>query len=92
MYFAATRSAAVSGNVTNEAVCDISFDTGGKIASAFNTNFNSGSAGAVATFNTSITSENNKLTIGVRLAATATDLTNTNGYFTVPVRLNINAY
>lgn len=89
VYFNGVRSTPVSGNVANEEVVTISFDMGNKIASAYNTNFSSGSEGAVATYSTEVSRSGNTLSITIKLCATATDLTNSNAYFILPVKLNI---
>ena len=93
VYFSATRSAAVSGNITNEDVVIITINTGGKVGNVFTTAVNTSSTGGNAswTFNATSTS-GNITTVTVRLAAVQQSGTEFNAIALMPVRINPSAY
>ncbi|MBE6782979.1 MAG: hypothetical protein E7536_03090 [Ruminococcaceae bacterium] len=99
-YFLYRSSDTGDGNLVNEEVCTITFNHGGKVKSAYNTSFSSGSTGSVATFGTSgmtkvkdaSGNETDSITFKVNLAATGGAAKSFSGFFFVPVTLNLNNY
>lgn len=89
VYFAATRAGAAEGNITNEKVCTLTINTGGKITAAFAVGFSSANVGGVAAFSAAPSMSGDVLTLTITLAATATAVTDTNAYFVVPVLLDL---
>lgn len=92
-YFKATRSAAISGNITNQDIATFTVNHGGRIAQCLAMNFTNGASGGMAShlFNDPSISGNN-LTFKVRISAVAQSTTTTNGYAVLPVRLNTSYY
>lgn len=90
--FSASRSSETSGNITNEDVCTIEINHGGKIASIYNVSFSGGSSGGNSQFITTVSSSSEVATITVRLAAVAQSSSTFNAYFIVPVSLNLEAF
>lgn len=89
----ATRASAISGNITNEKVCSVTINHGGKIKNFYGVSFVSGGGGAVTsmyTTNTSISSTH--LSFDIYIAATATSSTETSGFFVAPITLNLDKF
>jgi hypothetical protein len=73
MYATFTRSSDVSvGDITNENVCTVTFDTGGRVAVAQNTGFIATTAGGVTAFSTNGTTvdSDGNVTTTIKLNAT----------------------
>lgn len=81
----ATRSTAVSGNITNETIATLKISTGGRISEALNVSFCSGASGPVASMYTTSSISGNTLTVEIGLGATSGSLTDTSAYFIMPV-------
>lgn len=91
--FTATRAKAATGNITNEEVVSLDIQTGGKINAFYNTSFCSGGTGPTATFATGGSTQSDSLTLTINLAAIGPgNLTQTNAYFSLPVKINLDAY
>ena len=94
-YFKITRSATLTGNITNEKICTLTISHGGKLKNMYDGGITTGSAGAVNAYymsNVQWDNTNNKVSFDVYLAATATGYVDMSGMFTVPVVINLNAY
>ena len=93
VYFAGTRSAAVSGNITNEDVVTITIDTGGKVVNAFTATVNSSSTGGNASWQFNADSiSGGVVTITVRLSAVAQSGKEFNAIALMPIRIDPNKY
>ena len=94
-YFKITRSAILTGNVTNEKICTLTINHGGKLKNMYDGGITTGSAGAVNSYymsNVKWDNTNNVVSFDVYLAATATGYVDMSGMFTVPVVINLSAY
>ena len=94
-YFKATRSAAATGNITNEKICTLTINHGGKLKNMYDGGITPSSAGPVASYymsNVVWDNANNKVSFDVMLAAVATSYADFSGMFTIPVVINLNAY
>lgn len=93
VWFNVTRKTATgTGDITNETICTLSVNHGGKIKSSYNVGYINGSSGAVSSFTTSTSTGSEILTITLALAATTAASTNFAGYFVIPVSLNLDKY
>lgn len=89
----ATRSSAVSGNITNEKVATFKIEHGGKIKGIMNASFSNGGIGPVASFyTTNVVDADTYSTFDVYLTATSGDLDETSALFTLVVPINLEAY
>lgn len=93
-YFKITRSATLTGNVTNEKICTLTISHGGKLKNMYDGGITTGSAGAVNSYYMSNVKWNtdNTVSFDIYLGATATGYVDMSGMFTVPVVINLNAY
>ncbi len=93
-YFNATRSSATdSGNINNEEILTATITHNGKVRVLYNTSFNNGSIGTVATLYTTDNIVNDSdLSFKIVLAATGGTLSQLNGFVTLPVSINTKAY
>ena len=88
------RTAELTGNdVTNEKICTITINHGGKIANTYHTTFCNGSSGGIAQFYTTNSSKPsaNELKFDIYLGAIGGTFKQYNTYFILPVTLNLDA-
>lgn len=90
----ATRSAALAaGNFTNETVCTVDIDHGGKLENLYRVSFNTSTSGGVATLDCQASKVNdNVVRITINLCAAAQSLTEFNAYFAMPCTIITKAY
>jgi hypothetical protein len=93
-YMTAKRSSVSgAGNIANENVCNVKFNTGGKVTGYGSVAFSSGSAGGLATFQMMDTALNgNEAEFNISLCATGTAGDEWNSYFVIPCTIDINKY
>lgn len=94
LYVYATRSAAISGNVTNECVATLKITDNGKLSNFYNVTATNGSTGSVCSLYTGnlARDDDNVINIDIYIAATATSTTSFNSYINLPVKLNADAF
>lgn len=92
LYFSATRTSAISGNIKNEIVCTYTINHGGKIAGAFNVGFTGAGTGGNAQYSTDVTVGSETITIPITLGAVAQDTSSFNAFAVVPIVLNFEAF
>lgn len=96
VYFAATRSSKVSGNISNEHIGTLTINTGGRVKHASAVAFTSGTSGDVASMlvaNTTTNASTGVVTVPINLNALGSDgSTSINAYFLMPCVLNTSAY
>ena len=90
----AERNAAVNvGNVTNETVCTLLMNHGGKINNLYRVSFNSSTEGGAATFDAQAAKvDDNTVRVTINLCATTTEATGWNAYFAMPCSIVTKAY
>ena len=90
----ATRKSAVNtGNITNETVMTIRVNHNGKIDNLYNTSFNTGTTGGVATFiTTNEKIDDNNFDITVTMTASAYEGTQWSASWIMPANLRLSAY
>ena len=80
-------------SITNEEVCSIRVNHGGKIHWLYTVAFTTGATGGIGAFQVvDILNSDDYLTFNVDLAATTTAMTSFNAYFVCPVTLNLDAF
>lgn len=93
IYFAATRSASVSGDISNEAIGTFSVNTGGKIVDFLNASGSSSNSGGAAPFYTSGSSiSGNTLTFNINATSYANSTKSPNGFCLALVRIDPSKY
>jgi hypothetical protein len=90
----ATRNASLSaGNFTNEPVCIVDIDHGGKLANLYRVSFNTSTSGGVATLDCQASKiSDNVVRLAITLCAAAQALTDFNAYFAMPCTIVTKAY
>lgn len=90
----ATRNASLAaGNFSNETVCTVDIDHGGKLANLYRVSFNTSTSGGVATLDCQATKvSDNVVRITINLCAAAQALTDFNAYFAMPCTIVTKAY
>lgn len=89
----ATRKSAANGNLDNESIGSFSIAHGGKITGGFAVSFGNGTSGHMANMITNnVACNENALTFGVLLTATAGDTTDFNPFFTMPVLIDLSKF
>lgn len=90
----AERNAAVNvGNVTNETVCTLLINHGGKLNNLYRVSFNSSTEGGAATFDAQAAKvDDNVYRVTINLCATTTAATGWNAYFAMPCSIVTKAY
>lgn len=102
-YMTATRNSAVSGDIANELVCQVEFDSGGKVTGFGQVGFTSGAEGGIATFQMydtyvypgdgSVSPEQvGRGLFSIRLCAAATSDNMWNAYFVIPCTLDLSKF
>ena len=92
-YFHSTRSEAVDGNVTNQVIVSATINHGGKITSAYDVTFTTGSYGGTSSMYThNMTLTDTTLSFNVSLGSTGGSSKSANPSFIIPVTLNLNAF
>ena len=87
------KSATPVGNITNEEVCSIRVNHGGKIHLLYTAAFTTGATGGIGTLQVvDILNYDDYLTFDVDLAATTMAMTSFSAYFVCPVTLNLDAF
>lgn len=90
---AATRSAAINGNIANEKICTVKVKHDGKIKSFYNVSFVSGSSGALCNmYTTNATQGETELTFDIYIAAAASSTTETSGFFVAPISYHLDKF
>ena len=90
----ATRNASLAaGNFTNETVCTVDINHGGKLANLYRVSFNTSTSGGVATLDCQATKVSDDVVrITINLCAAAQALTEFNAYFAMPCTIVNKAY
>ncbi len=90
----AVRSASLAaGNFSNETVCTVDIDHGGKLANLYRVSFNTSTSGGVATLDCQATKVSDDVVrITISLCAAAQALTEFNAYFAMPCTIVTKAY
>jgi hypothetical protein len=90
----ATRSSATPAPlITNEKVCTVTINHGGKINGFLNVSFGNGGTGGVASFYTSEgTQTDSSISFSIYIASTAQSDTSFDTLFIMPVTININNF
>lgn len=90
----ATRNASLAeGNFTNETVCTIDIDHGGKLANLYRVSFNTSTSGGVATLDCQASKVNDDVVrLTINLCAAAQSITEFNAYFAMPCTIVTKAY
>lgn len=102
-YMTATRNSAVSGDIANELVCQVEFDSGGKVTGFGQVGFTSGVEGGIATFQMTDTyiypndgsvspEQVGRGLFSIRLCAAATSDNMWNAYFVIPCTLDLSKF
>lgn len=96
VYFAATRSSKVSGNISNEKIGTLTINTNGQVKHASAVAFTSGTSGDVASMlvaNTTTNASTGVVTVPINLNALGSaGSTDINAYFLMPCVLNTAKY
>lgn len=92
-HFDVTRSAAVTGNVTNERILTLTINHGGKIKAVYSDLITTSNTGAVTCFYISNSNRTDTtISFQINLAATTNEGINFDSFFTLPVLLDLDKY